>query len=134
MSEEQVVISREVLDEVYRVMEANKALYDKEVKAHRLTRERLELAEAEVDELKEELAEARAQFKVFYKVKEEAEREEAEAEARMRGEAECRPRRVGVKREWWKREEHDRECPGCGALESVGCEGWDIRHREEAEA
>lgn len=85
--------------------EANKVAYDKEVKAHRLTKEMLELVRGEMDELKEELAEARAQFKVFYKVKEEAEREEEEAgraeEARRAKEAaeRCRCRLGGLSEE-----------------------------------
>ena len=60
MSEEKVWITRAVLDELYRVMEANKAAFDKEVKAHSLTKQRLEMAleswKEEVDELKEEMA------------------------------------------------------------------------------
>ncbi len=59
MSEDKVVISREVLDEVYRVMEANKAAYDKEVKAHEETKQRLDMAldswKEEVNELKDVL-------------------------------------------------------------------------------
>lgn len=109
-------------------MEANKAAYDKEVKAHRLTMGRLEMALGEVDELKEELAEARAQFKVFHKVKEEAEREEAEAE---RAEKAAR---------WAAKEEEEEEgdvCEGCGQHEWDECKpdcSYQAKRRASIEA
>lgn len=78
MSEEKVVISREVLDGVYRVMEANKEAYDKEVKAHKATRQQLEMA---IDSWKEEVAELKEELETFYRAKEKWAKEKGAAEA-----------------------------------------------------